>query len=408
MEDTELPLAKQLESATFKLDTLLNITQAINNDLSADDLLQSYKEILVEKFAVGNFLLFVKNATWHCVLSNNIYGVEEQNIEPLITNFQQYTKIEKVHFLNKEYTVIPIFHHEQALAYLLITDQTALKHGSPTKIHLDFIQTITNIVVGAIENRHLYEEQLEKESLKKEIEVASRMQAMLIPNAETLPHNEHISVASFYAPHSHVSGDYFDFTQLSDTDYGFCIADVSGKGIAAAMLMANFHANVRAFARLGVQVDLPYIVKELDAYINNFLQGEKFITFFIARYNIERKLLHYVNAGHNPPLFWSAQEKKIRYCTEGSVGLGMLDHIDNITQGEIYVHSGDKILCYTDGLSEAKNDKSQEFGTLEMEHAIAKKATVQDAIDYLNKKLHNFLGTQSPHDDMSILGIDFK
>ncbi|MDR1761349.1 MAG: PP2C family protein-serine/threonine phosphatase [Bacteroidales bacterium] len=406
--ERKLSLSQQLEIATFKLDMLLEVTKLINDDLSPEMLFNTYKEILVKDFSVGNFLLFVKNATWHCMINNGIYGVEEQNIDALVGNLQQYTKIEKIDFLHKLYTVIPIFHREKSLAYLLITDRNTDIHGSPTETHLDFIQTITNIIVSAIENKNLYEEKLEKESLKKELEVASRMQAMLIPNAETLPQNEHISVASFYAPHSQVSGDYFDCIQLSETDYGFCIADVSGKGVAAAILMANFQANVRAFARLGVQVELPYIVKELDVYINKFLQGEKFITFFIARYNIEKKLLHYVNAGHNPPLFWSAKEKNIRYCTEGSVGLGMLDHIDNIVQGKIYVAPGDKILCYTDGLSEAENEKSEEFGTHEIEIAIAQQDTIQDSIDYLQTKLQEFLGTQSPNDDISILGIDFK
>jgi len=401
-------LQKQLDTATFKLDMLLEVTKLINDNLSTEVLFNTYKEILIKDFFVGNFLLFVKNTTWHCVINNGIYGVEEQNIDILVGDLLQYTKIEKVDFLNKSYTVIPIFHHKDPLAYLLITDRNNDIYGSPTETHLDFIQTITNIIVSAIENRHLYEEKLEKETLERELAMASRMQAMLIPNVVVLPQNSAMSMATLYEPHFQVSGDYFDIMQLSDTDYGFCIADVAGKGMAAAILMVNFQANVRAFARLGVQVDLPHIVKELDASINQFLKGEKFITFFIARYNIETKLLKYVNAGHNPPLFWSAAEKKIRYCSEGCVGLGMIDHIETITQGEIQVATGDKILCYTDGLSEAENGKSKEFGTREIERAIAKKVPIQKTIEYLNTKLKKFLGSKLPGDDISVLGIDFR
>lgn len=406
MGNNELPLEKQLEIALFKLDTLLDATKSVNENLSTKELLDSYKKILVETFAVGSFLLFVKQSIWHCMLNNNIYGVEEQNIDALVDNLQQYTKIEIINFLNKEYTIIPIFQHEKALAYLLITDRTDVIHGSSTKTHLKFIQTITNIVVSVIENRHLYNEKLEKESLKKEIEVASRLQAMLIPCEDTLPQNENISVASYYLPYSQVSGDYFDCIQLSETDYGFCIADVSGSGVAAAILMANFQANVRAMFKARTQ--LPLIVQKLDEYINEFLQGEKFITFFIARYNTKSRTMQYVNAGHNPPLFWSAAKKNIMYCTKGCVGLGMLDHIENVTQGKIHVFPGDKLLCYTDGVSEAANEKDKEFGVRPIERAIACKASIHESIDYLKKKLQDFLGKKPPGDDISILGVDFK
>ncbi|MCL2329288.1 MAG: PP2C family protein-serine/threonine phosphatase [Bacteroidetes bacterium] len=403
-------LSQQLQAATSKLNCLLEITRLINDDLSSELLCEAYKKILVKDFHVGNFLLLMKNSHWYCAINNGIYGVENSDVDTWVNEtFYQYKNIDEIEFLDKPFFIIPIFHYEKPLAYLLIADKNnSMQDVSSIVKHRKFIQTITNIIVSAIENKHLYEEKLEKESLKKELEVASHVQTMLIPSAKSLPQNDNVSVASFYAPHFRVGGDYFDFIQLTDTDYGFCIADVSGKGVSAAILMANFQANVRAFARLGVQVELSYIVKELDAFINQFLQGEKFITFFIARYNIETKLLHYINAGHNPPLFWSAKEKKVQYCKQGCVGLGMLDHIENIAQGEIQVAAGDKMLCYTDGLSEAENEKSKEFGTREIERAIAKKIPIQKTIEYLNNKLKKFLGSKLPNDDISILGIDFK
>ena len=401
-------MSQRLVAATFKLNLLLKVTELINDDLSIEELFAFYKEMLVKDFSVGNFFLFMKNTTWQCVIHNHTGDVEDGDSDKWVNEkFYQYEDIDEIEFLNKTYTIIPIFHHEKALAYLLVSERndTIQTHGSVLK-NRGFIQTITNIIVGAVENKYLYEEKLEKESLKKEFEVASRMQAILIPRADSLPQNNDMNVASFYAPRFRVGGDYFDFIQLSDADYGFCIADVSGKGVAAAIVMANFQANVRALFK--VYTHLSHIVKELDAYINQSLQGEKFITFFIARYDSKTKLLHYVNAGHNPPLFWSTAKKQILYCTKGCVGLGMLDHIDHITQGEIRVSSGDKLLCYTDGLSEAENNNSEEFGTHEIENAVAQNTTVQGAITQLNTKLQEFLGSQSPADDILMLGIDFK
>ena len=401
-------MSQRLAAATFKLNLLLRVTRLINDNLSIEELFAFYKEMLVKDFSAGNFFLFMKDTTWRCVIHNHSNDVRDEDSDKWVNEkLYQYKYIDEIEFLNNTYTIIPIFHREKALAYLLVSERNdnLQVHGSVLK-NQGFIQIVTNIIVSAVENRYLYEAKLEKESLKKELEVASRMQAILIPRADSLPQNDDINIVSFYAPHFQVGCDYFDFIQLSDTDYGFCIADVSGKGVAAAILMANFQANVRALFK--VYAHLSHIVKELDAYINQSLQGEKFITFFIARYNSKTKLLHYINAGHNPPLFWSAEKKRILYCTKGCVGLGMLDHIDHITQGEISVSAGDKLLCYTDGLSEAENNNSEEFGTHEIENAIVQNTTIQGAITQLNTKLQEFLGTKTPSDDILMLGIDFK
>ncbi|MDR2963648.1 MAG: PP2C family protein-serine/threonine phosphatase [Bacteroidales bacterium] len=403
-------VSQRLEIATFKLNALLKITELINENASPIMLCSVYKKILIDNFAVGKFALFMKNSHWHCLINNNFSKYCNSNTDQWVKeNLTQYSKIESIEIGDSVFTLIPVIHHEKPLAYLLVAEKKEYTQlTNPIIKHRTFIQTITNIIVSAIENRHLYDEKIEKEAIKKELEVASQMQAMLIPSPDSLPQNEHLSVATFYAPHFQVGGDYFDFVELDAHNYGFCIADVSGKGIAAALLMANFQANVRAFARLGVQVDLPYIVKELNNYIDQFLQGEKFITFFIARYNTQTNLLHYVNAGHNPPVYWSAQDKKIHYCTQGCVGLGMFERIEHISQGEIRVAPGDKILCYTDGLSEAENSKKKEFGIHEIEVAISKDISIKESISYLTAQLLHFVGKNPPSDDISILGIHFK
>ena len=209
--------------------------------------------------------------------------------------------------------------------------------------HLNTIRALSNIVVSALENKRLYKKSLEQEILKKELEVASRMQAMLIPSVDALPNNDFLRVNVFYKPHQMVGGDYYDFLKLNDYEYGFCIADVSGKGIPAAILMANFQANIRILFKRSVS--LKHLVNELNENVNENVRGDSFVTFFIAKYNAQNKILHYVNAGHNPPLLYDSRTKTVSELTLGCVGLGMLDDIPQITMGTVEISSGDKLIC---------------------------------------------------------------
>ena len=109
--------------------------------------------------------------------------------------------------------------------------------------NVSFIQTLTNIVVMAIENKRMAREQIKQERLKKELEVASEMQKLLFPS--DLPSNKRMDISARYIPRHEVGGDYYDFIPLGEDEYIICIADVSGKGISAAMLMANFQATIR-------------------------------------------------------------------------------------------------------------------------------------------------------------------
>ena len=164
--------------------------------------------------------------------------------------------------------VIPVYNNNSPLAYVLIGDIVEEGEGvSPTIKHLHFIQTLSNIIIVSIENMRLFQESLRQIAIKKELELASRMQNMLIPKNSELPQNDKIWITSFYHPHLDVGGDYYDFINLSENEVGFCIADVSGKGISAALLMSNFQANLRAL--FSSEISLPALVEKLNGHIPN-------------------------------------------------------------------------------------------------------------------------------------------
>ncbi|MBP5583915.1 MAG: serine/threonine-protein phosphatase, partial [Bacteroidales bacterium] len=131
------------------------------------------------------------------------------------------------------------------------------------------------------------------------------------------------------------------------------------------------------------------------------------VTFFVGKYSAKRKSLHYINAGHNPPLLLRKDTSDLVYLTAGCVGLGMLEEIPKITAGTIGISSGDKLLCYTDGLIEAENDKGEMYGTIPLEGAITIDGNAEDVIHYLKSDLDTFVGDKALTDDISILGIDF-
>ena len=229
---------KRLKFCTFKLDSLLEITNAINDNLSVKKLLSTYEHILLQELNIGKVVVYAFSKTWKIVLESGALEKEFKNIvvkKDLLEHEDITTTSSTENSQLKSYDfIIPVFHDTKAIAYVLIGDVEEEKEGvSPTIKHLHFIQTLTNVIFVAIENKRLYEENLQQARLKKEMELASRMQNMLIPDTSLFPKNDDLFVDSFYLPHFDVGGDYYDFERLSENAYFLCIADGSGKGSSA-------------------------------------------------------------------------------------------------------------------------------------------------------------------------------
>ncbi len=344
----------------IKLNSLLEITKAINNNFSTEQLLEIFKEVLETKLKIVKLILFSHDDNgWKCILK---YGVGEEyksiNIEQDLLSIKE---IGPINFsetsLNKLFDiVIPVFHKSQPLAYVLIGDSEHKVELSPSYKHLNFVQTLTSIIVVAIENKKLAKENIRQAAMKKELELGSEMQSMLFP--ATLPSNSIIDTAAFYLPHQKVGGDYYDFSWLNKSECAFCVADVSGKGIAAALLMSNFQANLRVL--FNHTTSLTKLVRVLNTIVMATAKGEKFITFFIAKYNFLTSTLTYINAAHNPPILSS--NRSVSLLTKGCTGLGMFNKIETIEEGVIKIEAGTSIVCYTDGLVELENENEEDFG----------------------------------------------
>lgn len=402
--------SERLKITTFKLNALLAITQAINENLPVYEMLQRYETILKGDLNIGKIIIFKFNNVWECILKSGFPDtlIDKINVVRDLLPFSDITFITSAKHLSLETIdiVIPVYNNNAPLAYVLIGDIDEEGQGmSPTIKHLHFIQTMSNIIIVAIENMRLFQESLRQEAIKKELELASRMQNMLIPDKSTLPKNNLVNFNAFYHPHFNVGGDYYDVIALSDNEIGFCIADVSGKGISAALLMSNFQANIRALFTDDISLDV--LVEKLNDRVLKSAKGEKFITIFIAKYNYQTKELHYINSAHNPPLLYDIVKKKTEHLKKGCVGIGMLDEIPFIDIGKLTIKNKTKLLCYTDGLIEIMDEKKITNATELVEDLVANDKTIEMNIESIIVKLNINKQNDTIFDDVTMLGIDF-
>ena len=397
----------RLKMSKFKLDALLDITLSINANLATAELLRKYESILRDELGIGKILLFKFGEQWEPLLNSGFPESLKESIDverDLLYFREIQTEVVQKHFRAVDF-IIPVLHNNEPSAYVLIGDIDEEGEGmSPLIKHLNFIQTISGIIVVAIENQRLFRESLRQEALRRELELASRMQMMLIPDNKRLPSDDTIRARGFYYPHYEVGGDYYDFMQLSESVAGFCIADVSGKGMSAALLMSNFQASLRAL--FTADASLEELVRKLNTLVVSNSAGERFITLFIARYNTETRVLEYINAAHNPPVIINTRTGNSSLLRQSCVGVGMLDEIPCIRTDLLEVKNPTKIICYTDGLSELKDEGGRDLGITPLVKHFPNRKPLAENIESLIRDIDISSNNQRLFDDVSILAVE--
>lgn len=352
-------LEKELHLKQLQINRLLSITQAINNNVSAAELYSMYSSFLGWELGVKKMALYVteEDQSWTCAASLNIpEALLTEDISTFLPNYTRLRNLEEnVHPLIKHFdVVIPVRHKELAIAYVFIGGFNE-EEDMYNKIQL--ITTITNVISVAIENKRLFKRQMEQERLRQEMDLAGEVQRMLIP--KQLPFTPNYELASIYRPVMSVGGDYFDFIEFAGGKIVFCIGDFTGKGLAAALLMANFRANFHTL--INKRTALDEFIRDLNQSVNLITQGDRFITFFIAEYDLNTRKLQYVNAGHNPPLL--VTKNGMTQLDKGCIMLGSYAKIKDIEIGNCTINPDEEaiILAYTDGLTDIRNPQGESF-----------------------------------------------
>lgn len=400
-------LQSELQAKNTQLHWLLQITKAINYNFSTKQLLDVYEHVLHSQLKVEKFALLINDDQWKCaLLSGTDKGLNNFDIDKIIEELNKLHNLETEHklWINNFETILPVYHKEQLLAYALIGGLS--NSVIPKKNELcSFIHTITNLIVVAIENNHIASEKIRQAGIRKELDLAAQMQTMLFP--VKLPMSNLYEIHATYLPHQEVGGDYYDFIQLNENEFVFCMADVSGKGIPAALLMSNFQANLHALVLH--TSSLSELIKLLNDKVYQSAQGEKFITFFLGRYNILTRQLHYINAGHNPPFL--IHEKVVYMLNDGSTGLGMFEELPFINQGKVFIPPNAMLHCYTDGVTDVENESGKEFGMQRLQEFLTERKQLfnmkhlhQQLIDTLS----SFKENKNYTDDITLLSCWFK
>ena len=401
-------IAERLELKEFQLKALLDVTNLINNTVDRNELLRLYEQIVRDELGITRLMLFERTDRWERLLAyGNATSETDLDVERLFGDFKEIQVIgsESAGSLGAFDVAVPVYHRDKPLAFLLIGDiDEEEQRMSPVVKHLNFIQTLTNLIVVAMENRRMAQQQLQQERDKRELELAAQMQSMLVP--KVLPNTAQLEAAAWYQPHRLVGGDYYDLITLNENEVVVCVADVSGKGIAAALLMSNFQATLHASVAHGLALEP--LVTRLNERVWANARGERFITLFIGQIDLRTRHMRYVNAGHNDPLLHVAG--KIIPLHDGGIALGMMPKLPFLRCGDVELPPGSTLLCYTDGIVEQEDLHGHAFETAPMEKALTEFAAA--GAEAMNTALiaafEAHRGGQPYLDDIALLTCRFR
>lgn len=373
-KSTQLEYSNQiLERRVENLSNLNSLSRAVLSVLDLDNIINIILDayfVLTGAKRISLYLweaegLINKKTKGECNFKENLLFSEEEIKEFTKKDYQEmYEKLSKKFILadNEVIVISPLVVKEKQLGVIyVIEDKNKL-------IDLDE-ETISALVIQvsiAINNAQIYSELIVKERMSNELDVASRIQKKILP--ADVDEIFGLEIAQYFEPAKEIGGDYYDYTILDDNVFSITIADVSGKGVPAAFLMALGRSVLRTLTLTGDFVPNENL-NELNKIIYSDITEDMFITMMHSKYNKENKTLYYSNAGHNPIVVYRASTDSIELHTVKGVAIGFLEEY-KYRQGEIQLNKGDIVIFYTDGITEAENSNKEMFGLERLKEVI--------------------------------------
>jgi sigma-B regulation protein RsbU (phosphoserine phosphatase) len=263
------------------------------------------------------------------------------------------------------------------------------------------LEAFTRQVHVSLENNYLHKQSLEKERIDHEISIAGTIQKKLIPRE--LPKIEGYDQYGINIPTKFIGGDFYDCIPLNDGRFVFIMADVSGKGIAASLLVSTLHASAHAY--LNGPFELESLVKKLNEVIFDAATIDKYITAVFAVLDSQKNELLMVNAGHNPT-YILRRDKSLESMSTGGIPLGMIRVPPQYGGLKWILNPGDSVLLYTDGVTEAMNEKEEQYDDVRpiTKFLVNSKArTAQNFIEELISDMNDFTSSTPQSDDITVL-----
>jgi serine phosphatase RsbU (regulator of sigma subunit) len=242
-----------------------------------------------------------------------------------------------------------------------------------------------------------------------DLKMARSVQLNIIPKAKDFPQRKELQFGYKYSSMESVGGDLYDVVQIDRNRYGFLIADVSGHGVPAALITSMAKVSFKANSKHNMNTAEVCSKVNLDLYslIGNLMY---FITAYYCTIDIESGEFEYTNAGHHPALLLPANERKVRKLDTDGIILGSFDRISDFESRKVMLNEGDRILLFTDGIVEARNDKMEIYGYDKLMHFIHQHYSLSplDFVNKLEEDIENHCEGREQDDDMAVLCIEYK
>lgn len=403
-------LNKSLNSQIQHLRSLFELSKEFNSNFqNRDSIIKLLKYSLLGNFGIKDYVWLSKSGQenyfviesskkfeFETLLQDEILNVKEPEIldEKIQAGFRKRLHDSGYRLL------IPIKTNNEVETIVLLGEK--LNRTPFTLSDIQFLESLINLSVISLDNTVLFQEYLKKQKIESELAVAREIQLALLP--KNLPLISGYSISGCNIPALHVGGDYYDVIPLPGNKFAVVIADVSGKGTPASLLMANIQSAVHSFLKL---YNEEFILKDATQKINELIyantNSEKFITFFWGILNAESNEFEYVNAGHNPPFLLAKDD--VQTLDKGGLMLGVIESGIGYSSGKVKLNRSDILILYTDGISEARNTLKEEYSEKRIIDTVSANKTKASQLlqETLLDDITEFTKGENQYDDITMI-----
>lgn len=396
---------RRLDRKVHDLNTLLELSKDFNLMVDQNEIARSFKFAMLGQMLIRTFFFALDVQGEKSIVS--ISGISEKpSVEDLDSLFELEDIVHvdasnECDFLNQNEIKLVIGLRFQGEKIGVVgVGLRATKEGYGDS-EVNFLQSLGNLALLTIQKSLLLDERIEKQRMEEELNLAKGIQEGLLPNP--IPQIEGFDIKAINVSSRQVGGDYFDILKLEDASHLFAIADVTGKGVPASLLMANLQSMIHALAPLNVTLE--DAAGRINDIIHDNTPSDKFITFFWGKLSHDKKRFKFVNAGHNPPMLFRKEDQEPILFEEGGLILGAMPTMLPYESSEIEFKKGDLLVFFTDGVTEAMNpDQSEEYEEERLVECINRNREkssgdlMQAIIDDINKFSNNI-----QYDDITMI-----
>lgn len=294
---------------------------------------------------------------------------------------------------------VPLRVKDKMTGLLYVDSKASAKEFSDKDLTL--FKALAGQVAQAVDNARLLQHYVEKQRMQEELHVAQQIQQSLLPRGGLQAPG--LDIAGLSVPCQETSGDYFDYVKRTGGRLGLVIGDVSGHGLAAALLMSTARAFLRAFA--ATEVNPAELVTRLNRFLSEDVETGRFMTLFYGEISLKERTLTYVRAGHNEPVIYRRETDIFEDLGEGGVALAVIDNFDFASTGPLPLGRGDVIVLYTDGIVEAMSPSREPFGIDRMKEILKRNRDLpaKEIVGKIRQSVRDHTGTDVREDDLTLV-----